>query len=40
VICHIKAHKGIACEVMIKAVGEVPRSQCRAVRVKDLRKKT
>lgn len=40
VIRHIKAHMGVTCEVAIKAVGEVPRSQGKAVRVKDLRKKT
>ncbi len=39
VIRHIKAHMGVTCEVAIKAVGEVPRSQGKAVRVKDLRKK-
>ena len=38
-IRHIKAHMGVTCEVAIKAVGEVPRSQGKAVRVKDLRKK-
>ena len=40
VIRHIKAHIGVTCEVAIKAVGEVPRSQGKAVRVKDLRKKS
>jgi phenylacetate-CoA ligase len=39
VIRHVKAHMGVTCEVAIKAVGEVPRSQGKAVRVKDLRKK-
>jgi phenylacetate-CoA ligase len=34
---HIKAHIGVTCEVVIKAPGEVPRSQGKAVRVKDLR---
>jgi phenylacetate-CoA ligase len=35
----IKARLGVSCEVVIKAPGEVPRSQGKAVRVKDLRKK-
>jgi phenylacetate-CoA ligase len=35
----IKAKLGVSCEVIIKATGEVPRSQGKAVRVKDLRKK-
>jgi phenylacetate-CoA ligase len=35
----IKARLGVSCEVIIKAAGEVPRSQGKAVRVKDLRKK-
>ena len=39
IVRHIKAHMGVTCEVTIKAVGEVPRSQGKAVRVKDLRKK-
>jgi phenylacetate-CoA ligase len=34
---HIKAMVGISCEVVLKAPGEVPRSQGKAVRVKDLR---
>ena len=37
---HIKAHIGVTCDVVVKAPGEVPRSQGKAVRVKDLRKKT
>jgi phenylacetate-CoA ligase len=37
VIRYIKAHIGVTCEVAIKAPGEVPRSQGKAVRVKDLR---
>ncbi len=36
---HIKTHIGVTCTVAIKAPGEVPRSQGKAVRVKDLRKK-
>jgi len=40
VVRHIKAHIGLTCEVAIKAPGEIPRSQGKAVRVKDLRKKT
>jgi phenylacetate-CoA ligase len=35
----IKTRLGISCEVVIKAPGEVPRSQGKAVRVRDLRKK-
>jgi phenylacetate-CoA ligase len=35
----LKAHIGLTCAVSIKAPGEVPRSQGKAVRVKDLRKK-
>jgi phenylacetate-CoA ligase len=35
----IKARLGVNCTVVIKAVGEVPRSQGKAVRVRDLRKK-
>jgi phenylacetate-CoA ligase len=36
---HIKAHIGLSCAVAVKASGEVPRSQGKAVRVRDLRKK-
>jgi phenylacetate-CoA ligase len=36
---HIKAMVGISCDVVLKAPGEVPRSQGKAVRVKDLRAK-
>ena len=39
VVRHIKARIGVTCEVVVKAHGEVPRSQGKAVRVKDLRKK-
>jgi phenylacetate-CoA ligase len=35
---HIKAMVGVTCEVVLKAPGEVPRSQGKAVRVKDLRR--
>jgi phenylacetate-CoA ligase len=34
---HIKSMVGITCDVVLKAPGEVPRSQGKAVRVKDLR---
>jgi phenylacetate-CoA ligase len=34
---HIKAMIGVSCDVVLKAPGEVPRSQGKAVRVKDLR---
>jgi phenylacetate-CoA ligase len=34
---HIKAMVGLTCAVVLKAPGEVPRSQGKAVRVKDLR---
>jgi phenylacetate-CoA ligase len=39
VVRHIKGHIGVTCNVVMKAPGEVPRSQGKAVRVKDLRKK-
>jgi phenylacetate-CoA ligase len=39
VIHHIKSLIGVTCEVAIKAEGEVPRSQGKAVRVKDERNK-
>ena len=39
VVRHIKTRIGVTCEVVVKAHGEVPRSQGKAVRVKDLRKK-
>lgn len=35
---HIKARIGVTCAAVIKSPGEVPRSQGKAVRVKDLRK--
>jgi len=34
---HIKAMVGVTCEVVLKRPGEVPRSQGKAVRVKDMR---
>jgi phenylacetate-CoA ligase len=34
---HLKAMVGVTCDVLLKAPGEVPRSQGKAVRVKDLR---
>jgi phenylacetate-CoA ligase len=34
---HIKAMVGVTCDVILKRPGEVPRSQGKAVRVKDLR---
>jgi phenylacetate-CoA ligase len=36
---HIKTMIGVTCGVAVKVPGEVPRSQGKAVRVKDLRKK-
>jgi phenylacetate-CoA ligase len=36
---HIKSMVGVTCDVVLKAPGEVPRSQGKAVRVRDLRKK-
>jgi phenylacetate-CoA ligase len=39
IVGHIKARLGVSCKAVIKATGEVPRSQGKAVRVKDLRKK-
>jgi phenylacetate-CoA ligase len=39
-VCHqIKSMIGVTCAVAIKAPGEVPRSQGKAVRVRDMRKK-
>jgi len=35
---HIKTHVGVTCTIAVKSPGEVPRSQGKAVRVKDLRK--
>jgi phenylacetate-CoA ligase len=37
---HIKSLIGVTCTVTVKAPGEVPRSQGKAVRVRDLRKQT
>ena len=39
VIHHIKSLIGVTCKVVLKASGEVPRSQGKAVRVVDQRKK-
>jgi phenylacetate-CoA ligase len=39
IVGQIKARLGVSCDVVIKAAGEVPRSQGKAVRVKDLRNK-
>jgi phenylacetate-CoA ligase len=39
IVGQIKTRLGVSCEVVIKASGEVPRSQGKAVRVRDLRKK-
>jgi len=36
---HIKSLIGVTCKVVVRAPGEVPRSQGKAVRVKDLRNK-
>jgi phenylacetate-CoA ligase len=38
VVYQIKARIGVTCTVAVKSPGEVPRSQGKAVRVKDLRK--
>ena len=35
---HLKSMIGVTCNVTVKLPGEVPRSQGKAVRVKDLRK--
>jgi phenylacetate-CoA ligase len=37
---HLKQMIGVTCAVVVKAPGEVPRSQGKAVRVRDLRKET
>src|SRR5205814_1633335 len=34
---HVKAMVGVTCDIVLKAPGEIPRSQGKAVRVKDLR---
>jgi phenylacetate-CoA ligase len=36
---HMKSMIGLTCDVAVKAPGEMPRSQGKAVRVKDLRRK-
>jgi phenylacetate-CoA ligase len=38
IVHHIKAMVGVSCMAVIKSCGDVPRSQGKAVRVKDLRK--
>ena len=38
VTAHIKSLIGVTCEVAVKSSGEVPRSEGKAVRVRDLRK--
>ena len=38
VVSQIKARLGVSCQAIIKLPGEVPRSQGKAVRVRDLRK--
>jgi phenylacetate-CoA ligase len=38
VTAHIKSLVGVTCEVTVKSPGEVPRSEGKAVRVRDLRK--
>ena len=37
---HVKAMVGVTCDIVLKAPGEIPRSQGKAVRVKDLRQTT
>ncbi len=37
---HLKSLLGVSCDVVVKRPGEVPRSQGKAVRVRDLRAKT
>jgi phenylacetate-CoA ligase len=39
VVAHLKSLIGVTCEVEVKSPGEVPRSEGKAVRVRDLRKK-
>jgi phenylacetate-CoA ligase len=36
---HIKSRIGVTCRVVVLAPGEVPRSEGKAVRVRDLRPK-
>jgi phenylacetate-CoA ligase len=38
VVHHVKGLIGVTCKVVVKSPGEVPRSQGKAVRVKDQRK--
>jgi phenylacetate-CoA ligase len=35
---HIKSMIGVTCSVVVKLPGDIPRSQGKAVRVRDLRK--
>jgi phenylacetate-CoA ligase len=39
IVGQIKARLGVSCQAIVKSPGEVPRSQGKAVRVRDLRKK-
>jgi phenylacetate-coenzyme A ligase PaaK-like adenylate-forming protein len=39
VVHHVKSLIGVTCEVAVKAPGEVPRSEGKALRVRDLRKR-
>jgi phenylacetate-CoA ligase len=36
---HVKSLVGVTCKIAVKSPGEVPRSQGKAVRVRDLRKR-
>ena len=38
VVGHVKSLIGVTCQVLVKSPGEVPRSQGKAVRVRDMRK--
>jgi phenylacetate-CoA ligase len=40
IVHHIKSLIGVTCAVAVKSPGEVPRSEDKAVRVRDLRKRT
>jgi len=37
---HLKSMMGLSCEISLKQPGEVPRSQGKAVRVKDMRNRS
>jgi phenylacetate-CoA ligase len=39
IVSRIKARLGVSCTIALKSPGELPRSQGKAVRVRDLRKK-